>query len=244
MSSLLAALVLAPALALAQSGDDKPIPYPDDEERPQATRRLPRHSEETNDLREESDPEQAERETIRAGFDDPNLGLSGELVGGLLLVEASRGSGVDARFDWGVRFTWEWSRAFFSDEKLREALFADVTWTYAALHDGTTDVNADTNLHYFTLAPAYALALGQLPISFYAQVGAGASYTFSSIHLRQVETQISGTKLLLQYGVGLRGRPALNEDGSVRLSFRLEVTRFRRGYMDDTLLGGSLGLTF
>ena len=30
----------------------------------------------------------------------------------------------------------------------------------------------------------------------------------------------------------------------VRISFRIEVTRFRRSYMDDTFIGGSAGVTF
>jgi hypothetical protein len=30
----------------------------------------------------------------------------------------------------------------------------------------------------------------------------------------------------------------------LRLSFRVELTRFRRGYMDDLLLAGSVGVDF
>ena len=55
---------------------------------------------------------------------------------------------------------------------------------------------------------------------------------------------MAGTKFLFQYGVGLRGRPAIIANGAVRIQFRIELIRFIRGYMQDTYLGGSLGLIF
>ena len=49
---------------------------------------------------------------------------------------------------------------------------------------------------------------------------------------------------VIQYGIGLRGRPLLSEDGRLRLTVRLEATRFRRAYLNDTLLLASAGLAF
>ncbi len=248
----------APLTAQAADGDDQPIPFSDEDRvQPEGRRELPRRSDESANLRDESDYEQLEREKSLAGADDPNIGLSPELVMGLMLIDSSRGQLVETRFDWGLRLTWEWGRTFLADEDLRDALFADVTWQYTAQRDGTgiptaacptcasTGIYADTNYHYFTLAPAYALVLGRnSPFSVYAQLGAGLGYEFAALHVRDVETQIAGTKFLFQYGIGFRGRPAIVADGSVRVSFRVEVTRFRRGYMDDTFVGGSVGAAF
>ena len=237
-------LALAPAPALAGKNDDAPIPFPDEDPGDENRRELPRRSDETPTVREESDYEQLEREKTMAGFDDPNIGLSGELVAGAMLLDSSRGQLVETRAAWGLRFTWEWGR-LLGDETLRDALFADVLWAYTGMRDGTTDVYADTNYHYFTLAPAYAFALGRKsPWSVYGQAGIGLGYQFSAIHVKEVETQIAGTKSVIQYGIGFRGRPAVVADESVRVSFRIELTRFRRGYMDDTFLGGSVGATF
>ncbi len=242
---LLVATLALPAYAQRVQDDDAPIPYPEDDvEEERTTRKLPRRSDPTVILREESDWEQQEREEVLAVLDDPNIGLSGELVTGLLLLDSARGAGVESGFCWGLRFTWEWSR-LFSDEWLRESFFADALWSYTGYRAGTSEVFADTNYHYFTVAPAWAFPFGQKSaFAGYLQAGVGLSYQYSAVHVAKVETNIGGTKLLLQYGAGIRGRPALLPDESIRLSFRIELTRFRRGYMDDTFLGGGVGLTF
>lgn len=244
--ALLLLLALAPAAALAQQvrEDDAPIPYSDEEEDDGELRSLPRRSDPTAEVRPESDWEQAEREETLASLDDPNVGLAGELLAGFMLLDSARGALVETRFAYGLRFTWEWGRVL-GDERLREAFFADATWSYSALRDGTQELFADTNYHYFTIAPAYAFPLGKgSPYSLYGQLGFGFGMQFSALHVKDVETQISGTKPLIQYGLGIRGRPSLVADDSIRLSFRFELTRFRRGYMDDTFVGGSVGATF
>jgi hypothetical protein len=255
-------LALAPTSALAAgSPDDAPIPFSDEDKTNDAERReLPKRSEGSDSVREESEYEQQERERTMAGFDDPNIGLSIEGVVGMMLLDSSRGQLVETVPAWGVRFTWEWGR-LLSDETLRDALFADVTWEYAGLRDGTgmpgaacekalisckgKGIYGDSNYHYFSVAPAYGFTLGgKSPWSLYAQVGGGLAYQFSALHVTSAETQIAGTKPIFQYGIGFRGRPAVVADGSVRISFRIEATRYRRGYMDDTFIGGSVGATF
>ena len=86
----------------------------------------------------------------------------------------------------------------------------------------------------------------------------GVAFNPSVVVINQARTSLSGAKILVQYGGGLRFRPLVvtwgrkskinaDFDGAndgMRISFRIEVTRFRRGYMDDTFLGGSLGVTF
>lgn len=236
---LLAALVFAPLTALAQRDDDAPIPYDDDTDKPAPKKPKKIHER----VREEDDEAQERTETL-AHLDDPNVGVSFEFLAGAMLFESSRGNLVDPRFMYGFRVTWEFGR-LIADEFLREMFFADVAWQYAATHDGTTEVNADSNSHYFTVAPAFALPFGaKSPVAAFVQAGAGVNYTYSAIHVDGNETNLSGSKFLFQYGLGLRARPAIIESGAVRISFRFEVTRFVRGYMHDTFLGGSVGVTF
>ncbi len=256
---LLALLVLlGPAAALAQA--DEAIPYSDDENEDERNRReLPGKSDATPNLREETEVEATERSESLAAIDDPSIGLSAELLFGVLLMDSSKGAGFEPKPMAGLRFTWEWSRTVFSDELWRELFFADVSWSHAATSDGTVLVNATSNLHYFSIAPAFSFPFGSnSPVSVYAQVGLGVLVNPSVVVINSTSTTLSGVKFLFQYGGGLRFRPLVltwgrksklnaNFEGAadgMRLSFRIEVTRFRRGYIDDTFIGGSAGLTF
>jgi hypothetical protein len=236
-------LVAAPLAGWSQSDDDAPIPYEDEDDAPAEVRH--RSKRPVEGLREEED--ETSEYNVRTGhLDDPNIGLSGELLAGAMLFESARGALVDPRFMFGVRFTWEYGR-LLSDEFLREVFFADITWQFAATGDGTTEVRSDATYHYFTVAPAFALRLGTSPVAAFAQVGAGFNYGFSSLRVGSQVTTVEGVKFLFQYGLGLRFRPAIvvvKGKELLRLSFRVEVTRFVRGYMQDTFLGGSVGLTF
>lgn len=240
---LLCALTLVAQAAFAQGAND-PIPYPDEEEdhRGELGRKLPRRSDPTTDFRDESEEHYEDPVERLSSLDDPNVGLAAEALSGLMLLDSSRGQLAEPRFAYGFRFTWELGRVL-PEEALREALFADVSWTYAALRDGTAEIFGDTNYHYFTVAPAYAFALGKLA-TFYLQAGGGLAYQFSALHVGASETQLAGVKPLFSYGLGFRGRPAIAADESLRLTWRVELTRLRRGYMDDTFLGGSLGFAF
>jgi hypothetical protein len=251
MRALFLALLLSAPLAQAQKkgGDDGAIPYPEDDSEDDRNRRdLPSKSDPTHRRRDETEDESLEREQSMANLDDPSVGVSFEVLAGLMLLEASRGTGVNPRATGGVRVTWEWARTLFSDEYLRENFFADLTYAGTnSTHDGTTFVFDDTYYHYLTAAPAFALPFGRKSsISAFAQVGLGVGFNSSFLTINQTTTAISGSKLLLQYGLGIRGRPLVVEwdGGGLRISFRIELTRFRRGYMDDTFLGGSVGVTF
>jgi hypothetical protein len=172
--------------------------------------------------------------------DDPNTGVAGELLLGALLLDSSRGAFADASLGVGLRFTWEFGR-LIDNERLHEALWGDVRWTYGRLQEGTSFVSGRTNIHFFTVAPAYELKLARA-LGVYAQVGAGAALQLTSLTLGEQVTEVNGLKPVLQYGVGLRARPRLSD--AVSLALRLELVRFRRGYMDDTFLGGSIGTAF
>ncbi len=238
------ALVWALALSLlsmsswaqkTKDDDDAPIPYGDEEkEKPVRSERTAKEITGPQD-----DDEEAESLTH---LDDPNIGLGGSVTGGLILLESSR-SGVDPRFLFGVRFTWEWSR-LIPDELVRELFFVDVGWNFASTFAGTDTFNTSLTSHNFVFAPAFAWPLGKLPLAVYGQVGAGFNYAASVAKISGLENSIGGVKFLFQYGAGLRSRIPLNSDGSVRLELRFELTRYLRGYLNDTLFGLSVGMMF
>jgi hypothetical protein len=244
---VLAVLVLVPCGALAQARDDAPIPY-GTEDAPRPLTNSPEDQRLRARLREDDAEVRAGARSL-AHLDDPTVGLSAEAVLGAMLFASSRGAFVDPRFMVGVRLTWE-LRRLIADEFLRELFFLDVGWQFATTRDGTQQVHASATTHYFTLAPAVALPFGKSPLAGYAQLGAGLAYTLSSLQVVQgtvAETNLGGTRFLFQYGVGVRFRPELFRLAGpevVRLSFRIELTRFLRGYLSDTFLGGSVGLTF
>ncbi|MBX7101742.1 MAG: porin family protein [Myxococcaceae bacterium] len=241
-------LIALPAWAAKGKGKpkaDEPIPYSDEEEG-EERRELPVRSEPTKVRTEEVEVEEKERERHLTYTDDPTIGLSAELQAGLMLLESSRGGGVEAHFLWGVRGTWEWSRRLIADETLREMFFIDFGWAITGAQDGTALISSRSSYHSFTAAPAvgYPVFGTRIPVMPYAQLGLGASLQYTSLTVNGTETSLSGTKLLVQYGFGLRFRPAVSSDGGVRISGRVELTRFKRGYMDDTVLGLSVGVTF
>lgn len=239
---LLAVLLVLSTAVQAQWGDDDdaPIPYDDG---PEVNDAAPKRGSRPRDrVREEDEDEEAAEETL-AHLDDPNIGVGGDLIAGVVLLDSSKGALVEPRFLFGVRFTWEFGR-LIPDEYLREMFFADVSWQYTAYSAGTAQVHTDTSYNYFTAAPAFALPLGKSFMSAYAQLGVGFSYVSASQYVGVDRIDVGGTKFLLQYGLGLRGRPAVVADGSVRIAFRVEVTRFLRGYMSDTFIGVGAGAVF
>lgn len=238
---LLGGLLLATP-ALAQDEDDSPYSYSDDEtEQEEEAPRRSRYSDpgdELKDIAEQEGDEKSFRKMYRT--DDPNTGIAAELLAGALLLDSSRGASAESGLGLGLRFTWEFGR-LIDNETLHEALWGDVRWTYGSYQAGTTLVSGKTNIHFFTVAPAYELKLTSA-FGVYGQVGFGAAYEATSLKVGEAETVVNGMKPVLQYGVGLRGRPRLSD--SVSLALRLELTRFRRGYMDDTFIGGSIGTAF
>lgn len=244
---LFLAASLAAAAGRSKKDDDAPIPYDTEESDDDKRRDLPKRSEEAPTLREETEVEQQDREISLASYDDPNIGLSGEVLLGAMLLESTRGAGggVEPIGMGGLRFTWEWSRTLLSDEFWREVFFADVTWAMSQTGGGSNEIKDAIAFHYFTLAQAFAFPLGKTPFAAYAEAGIGFNYQTSALSVQGADpVTVSVARLLAQYGFGIRARVGLNPSNSVRLSFRIEVTRFRRGYMDDTLIGGSLGVTF
>lgn len=239
---------LSPASsALAQSGweeDDAPIPYSDEveEEEESSRRERPRRSDPSAEFREEVDWETEERERSLARLDDPFIGVGGNVLVGAVLLDSARGEFAEGSTGVGLRFNWEFGR-LIAQEPWDEALFADLTWTWARLRQGTERVFGESHYHFFTVAPAYELHVDRAKAyGFYGQLGGGMAYQSAGITSDEQETTIAGIKPLFQYGVGFRARPAVGE--GFRLTFRAELTRFRRSYMNDTLLAVSAGASF
>lgn len=237
-------LVASPALAQSE----EPIPYEDERQSdapsvdPSPKKKKKKYQGDER-LREDEEEAQAREETL-THVDDPNVGLGVEPFAGLLLLESSRGAGVTPLFSFGARVTWEFGR-LIPDEYLREMFFADVQWQFAQSSGGTNQVHSTSTQHYFTVAPAVALPLGPKSVfAAYAQLGAGLNANFTSLTVDNIETPITGAKALFQYGIGLRGRPAVVDGGAVRITFRIELTRYLRGYMSDTFIGASAGVLF
>lgn len=261
MRALLVLVLVASTAAYAQrKRDDAPLPYDDQGDDDDDRRRdLPKRSQEDRDPTDETEVERQDREVSLASEDDPNIGISAEVVLGANLLDSSRAQGFEPLFMGGIRVTWEWSRTLLTDEFWREVFFADVAWFGSSSRGpggfgGTTDIFDSTNYHHFTLAQAFALPLGKTPLAFYGQVGIGISYQTSAIYIMGGDpTSISAVRFVAQYGAGVRARiHFVSEEqfqqkgyqGIPCLSFRIEVTRFRRAYMDDTFIGGSAGITF
>ena len=147
------AVSLAASMASFAQGDDDPIPYGDGDSASgdKVTPKKARKKRRAEEVREEDEEDKAGEETM-ASVDDPNIGIGGDIVMGVALLDSAK-SGVDPRYFFGVRFTWEFGR-LIPDEFLREMFFADVTWLYAASKEGTGQVNVDTHLHDFTARAA------------------------------------------------------------------------------------------
>ncbi|MCP3064614.1 hypothetical protein LXT21_38165 [Myxococcus sp. K38C18041901] len=247
---LLGGLLVAPA-AHAQTDDD-PYAYPEDEPGPtqeqldeeEAYERRRRNADQVQEFRDIAEQEGEEGDFKRlAGTDDPNKGFAAELIAGALLLDSSRGRFAEPLFGMGIRATWEYGR-ILDIEPLREALWADLRWTFARQTDGTDFLKAGFSQHYFTIAPAYELKFGKSDFGVFGQVGGGIGYQSTFVDIDSAKTNVSGIKPVFQYGVGLRGRPRVFGDSNMRLSFRVEALGFRRGYLNDFFLGGSAGVAF
>lgn len=189
-------------------------------------------------------PEAADRvDPFRlARVDDPHAGFAFEALVGLLLADSAAAGGPQGRFSGGLRGTWEFGRAIALDP-FREALLLDLSWWASGAREGTEAVFSREALHLFTVAPAWNFRLSpQAPWSFYLQAGAGLAWQLADVTASGLTTEVSGVRPVLQYGLGLRARPQIDE--RLSLTFRLELTRFRRGYLDDTWIGVSGGLAF
>lgn len=234
MRRLLLALCLAPTLALAQE-DPEFIPY----DEPSYDEEAPRREYDPTPPPDEADLDHPFR---LSRLDDRNAGFAVEGMVGLFFGANSRSAGPDLRLNGGLRGTWEVGRMIAADP-WREALLVDLSWWASGSREGTQTVFTQEALHIFTLAPAWNFPLApNAPWAFFLQAGAGIAWQTGSVTTDGGMVPVAGIKPVIQYGLGLRARPQIGE--ALHLSIRLELTRFRRGYVDDTWLGYSMGLAF
>jgi hypothetical protein len=232
--------------------EDTPYTYPEDED-PSASSRPKRRpardsgDKDRDDFRRAERGEEVEEKDFQrlARMDDPNTGIAFEVLGGVMLLSSPRGQLLgDPVPAFGGRFTWEYGR-LLNSEPLREALWLDARYSFVGQREGTALVVGDVQRHYATLAPAYELTFGEgSDYGVYAQAGGGIVYELSRLEVGGKLTPVEGIKPLIQYGVGLRGRTKLSAESNLRLTWRLELMRFRRGYQDDTYAGLSAGIGF
>jgi hypothetical protein len=234
--------------AFAQD-EDAPFTYPDEEtpakRTPGRSRRATEREDVTDDFRRVSEGKEKKGGfKSLAGLDDPNTGVAFEVLGGVMGLSSSQGQLMNLLPAVGGHFTWEYGR-LLNVESLREALWFDLRYLYAGQREGTQLIVGDTRLHYFSIAPAYELTFGSsVDYGVYVQAGGGVAYHYTSLEIGGERTAVNGIKPLIQYGAGLRGRTKLSSTSNVRLAWRLEVTRYRRGYLDDTFFGASVGTAF
>lgn len=234
MKAFVLALSLTPALALAQEDPDF-IPY----DEPGYIEEAPRREYDPTPPSDEADLDTPFR---MSRLDDQNAGFAVEGMVGLFLGANSRSAGPDVRLNGGLRGTWEVGRMIAADP-WREGLLVDLAWWVSGSREGTETVFAKEALHIFTLAPAWNFPLSpDAPWAFYLQAGAGIAWQTGSINTEGGMVPVAGAKPVIQYGLGLRARPQVAEN--LHLSIRVEFTRFRRGYVDDTWLGFSMGTAF
>jgi hypothetical protein len=238
-----------PARHQREPDEDRPYAYPDEDKQPEhqraQRRRKTREEDRSKEFREVSEEQDEKDFEHLSNTDDPNTGVAFEALGGVMFLSSPRGTLLgDPLAAVGGRFTWEYGR-LLNTEALRETLWFDVRYTYAGQREGTALVVGDTRLHYATIAPAYELTFGEgSDYGVYAQVGGGIAYEHTTLEVGGKQTPVDGFKSLIQYGVGVRGRTRLSMESNVRLSWRVELMRFRRGYQDDTFMGASLGTAF
>lgn len=235
---LMVAIALLAALPAGAQQDQGFIPYGEEEQSPErgssSKRRGPVSAKSASDA--EITPD-----VWLARMDDPFLGLGVSAVAGVLLLDGARGNGVNPLGSAGVRLTWEFGR-IGGNPDLADRLFGDVTWRYASLAEGTQQVFAQTHFHHLTVAPAYGFPLlSQGRLAAFVQAGGGVTYHLSSLQSGHSQLIQGGLKPTAQYGAGLRGAAQFGQQSPWRFEYRLEVTRFRRAYMDDTFIGIGLG---
>jgi hypothetical protein len=213
----------------------------DDDELPDRSARAKPRRNLTIEEEFHADPETADdvTETRLALLDEDGRGLAAEGVIGALLVDHAP-SGVSGRLAAGVRFIWQLGRVFRpEDEVLHKGVFLDLGYLYSRETEGTTEVNVGTSLHALDATLLAGYPFGNFVG--YGRVGAGLFLQPVRYSVQGSALDFTGVKGGLVYGAGIRGSIPL---GSVGLALGFEVTRFRRHYLNDTLIGMTVGAAF
>jgi hypothetical protein len=239
LRTLLALLLLsAPALAHAQDeeGDDTT------DTRPAPKKKRHKNPDTAPTAEEELIDTDAQTPKL-ARMDDPRIGLGAELTLSLNLLDKSDGPGARGTGAAGVRVNWApgvlWTDP--EDEFWRYALLTELSYDYSGYSGGTSMVNTRTRLHYLNAHVMFGYP-AQKVLLLYGLLGPGVTFEHVTYEVQGATTPLTGAKFNLAYGLGARLNLQVND--RVAIVSRIELMRFRRGYMDDTFLTFSAGMGF
>ena len=241
-AAVLVALALGPVHARAQEEDNG-----EDEKRlstdaPDASDKSPRKHNKKAATAEEELSEEKKPESL-SSLDDPHVGLSAEAAVSLAFLSNSNGAGLAPSAGIGLRVDWSVGRLWTdpADEFWKYALLAEVAYDYVGQSDGTQSISTSVGYHFVNLRGLFGYPVKDFFLV-YGALGGGFTVESLSYDVQGTKTGLTGTKPDLDYGLGGRFRWAVNP--SVSVSARLELMRFRRGYLDDTFATLTAGADF
>jgi hypothetical protein len=242
-AALVLALCAAPVAARADdeegsnSEDDKRLEENSQRRDPQSKHKRTKDSTAEEELAEEKKPESLSR------LDDPHIGLSAEAAFSMALLNKSNGPGYNASGGFGLRVDWSVGRLWSdpADEFWKFALLAELAYDYVGGSEGTQAISTSTGYHFINLRGLFGWPVKDFFL-IYGALGGGLTVESIGYNVQGTQTSLTGTKPDFDYGAGGRFRFALNP--SVAISGRLELMRFRRGYLDDTFFSLTVGADF
>lgn len=193
--------------------------------------------------RDRLEPEETGR---MAWEDEKGLGLGVELMLGLALVDQGTG-GSSACFGFGLDVDWKLGHLFAPEnELLYRGLLVEFSYLHASDSAGTNWVQVNGSYH--NLAAAILFGYPFTHVLVYGKLGPGlfimpVEYDVKSTYDGASDlTSFTGVKGGIVYGVGARADLMLGE--TLGLASRLEIIRYRRGYLDDTMFLAGVGAVF
>ncbi|MBI5543143.1 MAG: hypothetical protein HY901_04600 [Deltaproteobacteria bacterium] len=177
--------------------------------------------------------------------DERGTGGMVELVTGPIFLSSPTG-GVTTRgffgFDVGVNL----GRYLFASEWqiFHDGLYLEATYLGSKASLGTEEVLVESQYHYLSLE-----VLAGFPITTeifrslaYLKIGPAMMIMPVTYDVQGNLTDFTGVKGGIVYGIGFRSSMYFAK--AVGFSCRLELARYRRGYLDDTLLTVGAGVAF
>ncbi len=178
-------------------------------------------------------------------IDEPGNGFAVELVGGALMLDSAIGElQPTPTFAGGIHATWQLGRVFRPENDfLHRGLWLDVSYLYTGGSGGTRDVSVASSYHHVSAAALVGapLELKGLQMLFYGKAGPAMFIMPFRYSIQGVDTDFTGVRGGLAYGAGIRG---VYYFGKVGIAARVELLRYRRSYLDDSMRGGGLGVAF
>jgi len=190
---------------------------------------------------EEELSEAVEEDESLAAADEPGHAVAAELMLGAYFLHSPL-PGVETRFTMGLNVSWGAGRYLFSPEWefFHNNLFLEVSYLATKASVGTESVQVTSWYHTLSLAILFGYPLD--PLLFYAKVGPSMTITPITYDVQGSLTSFSGLKGGVVYGVGVRTNYYVNDN--IGIAGRIEIVRFRRGYLDDTMLAFGVGAAF